>query len=239
MKPIVLAYLTLIVSLAAAGLAQADTEMYRVTFDAEWSAATHPTDFPATAHLSGLIGGSHTSAVTFWALGGLASAGIESMAETGQKPLLTDEVNAAITAGDAYALLSGGGINPSPGSVQYDFTMDSAYPLVTLVSMIAPSPDWFVGVSGLPLHDGNGWQNNVLVDLWPYDAGTDSGVTFDSANADTNPQDPIAQITGYPFTGTPRIGTFTFTIIPEPGTLALLVVGGMLALRRRKRTRNP
>ena len=32
---------------------------YNLTFNATWSAQTHPTEFPASAHFSGLIGMTH------------------------------------------------------------------------------------------------------------------------------------------------------------------------------------
>ncbi len=79
--------------------------------------------------------------------------------------------------------------------------------------MIAPSPDWFVGVSGLSLRSGDSWINELSVDLDPYDAGTDSGISYEDPDADTDPQDPIAQITGFPFTGTGPLGTFTFEFL--------------------------
>ena len=87
---------------------------------------------------------------------------------------------------------------------------------MTLVSMVAPSPDWFVGVDGLELFQNNQWRNNVVVDLLPYDAGTDSGATFTSADLVTSPHEPIAYLAA-PFTGSPPLGTFTFRILPGPG----------------------
>lgn len=194
----------------------ADVVEYEVVFQADWSAATHPVDFPGSAHFSGLIGGTHNDVVSFWNLGGLASPGIESMAETGSKTLLTNEVQAAIGAGAAYSVVSGGA-PPAPGSTNHTFDVSASHPNVTLVSMIAPSPDWFVGVSGLSLHENGEWLDGVVVDLAPYDSGTDSGTTYASANQDTDPQDPIADISnGFPFTGTPPIGTFTFNLITTP-----------------------
>lgn len=51
--------------------------------------------------------------------------------------------------------------------------------LVSFVSMIDPSPDWFLGVSGLDLCLRNcTWAESKIVDLYPYDAGTDSGPTY-------------------------------------------------------------
>jgi len=74
----------------------AATARYRVTFDATWSAQTHPTDIPGNAHFSGLIGGTHRSTVKVWEEGALASEGIQLMAERGrQTPLLDLEVGAA------------------------------------------------------------------------------------------------------------------------------------------------
>lgn len=45
--------------------------------------------------------------------------------------------------------------------------------------MLGPSPDWILGVSGLNLCLANcTWQENHVVDLLPYDAGTDSGISY-------------------------------------------------------------
>ncbi len=190
---------------------------YRLTFDATWSLATHPDQFPPNPHFSGLIGGTHTHEALFWDVLHEATAGIESMAETGSKTALTGEVQAAITAGTAGAVISGGGIGLSPGSVSVTFTVTPEFSRVTVVSMIAPSPDWFVGVASLPLLVGGRWVDEVTVPLAPYDAGTDSGASYTSANQDTNPAAPIVEITGPPLEvgGTvPPLGTFTFERLP-------------------------
>jgi hypothetical protein len=79
--------------------------------------------------------------------------------------------------------------------------------------MIAPSPDWFVGVSGLCLCEGNAWADSVIVDLFPYDAGTDGGTTYLSPDRDTDPPDPISRIEGSPFAVDGEVaplGTLTF-----------------------------
>ena len=42
--------------------------------------------------------------------------------------------------------------------------------------MVAQSPDWFVGVSGLPLLDAQGdWLSSRSLNLYPWDAGTEEG----------------------------------------------------------------
>ena len=84
----------------------------------------------------------------------MATPGMERMAEVGSRTTLQSEFQTAISAGTAQSVILGGGIG-SPGSTTTSFETSSAFPLVTLVTMIAPSPDWFVGVSGLNLRDGN------------------------------------------------------------------------------------
>ncbi|HEX9749680.1 MAG TPA: spondin domain-containing protein [candidate division Zixibacteria bacterium] len=191
-----------------------DTAHYRVTFDASWSAETHPQDFPATAHWSGLIGATHNSDVRFWQEGSLASLGIKDMAELGAKILFSNEIVDAISLGTAQYKLSGEGIAHSPGMVSLDFEISRDFPLVTLTSMVAPSPDWFVGVSGISLLDGDDWVDERVAELHAYDAGTDDGETYQAANAVSDPFVPIRQIEIEPFLVAgvvPSMGTFTFT----------------------------
>jgi hypothetical protein len=149
--------------------------------------------------------------VTFWAEGSLAFEGIKNMAELGSKTPLDSEVEAAIEAGTADGLLSGGGISLSPGSVELTFEVNVDSPLVTLVSMIALSPDWFVGVSSLSLLEDGLWVSSVVVQLFAYDAGTDSGVIYTSPDEATEPRANISQIIVSPFGVASSLGTFTFT----------------------------
>jgi hypothetical protein len=174
------------------------TARYRLTFDATWSASTHPDSFPNNPHFSGLIGATHNDAGQFWQPGGMASPGIENMAETGSKSPLTNEIQEAITSGWADTLISGGGIGVSPGSVSVEFTANSTHSLLSLVSMIAPSPDWFVGVHGFNLRPEGVWIDELTHSLDPYDAGTDSGMNYTSANLDTSPQAPITRLVSAP-----------------------------------------
>lgn len=222
----------------ASGRGLASTATYSVTFTGTWSQATHPSAYPAGAHFSALVGGVHNDQVSFWSPGGLASPGIEQMAEVGGTSLLSGEVQAAINGGNASAVVLGGGI-ASPGSTTTNFQVSSAFPLITLTSMVAPTPDWFVGVHGLDLRDGVGWMNQVVVDLFGYDAGTEQGTGFSLANPDTVPHQPISLLT-FPFTpGSPRLATFTFSLVssvPEPSTVGLFLSGATSALFwRRKR----
>ena len=76
--------------------------------------------------------------------------------------------------------------------------------------MISPSPDWFVGVSGMALYANGRWRDDVVVELLGFDAGTDSGTTYTATNAKITTHIPIVMLEDYAFAkGTP-LGTFHF-----------------------------
>ena len=191
------------------------TATYELTFTATWSADTHPQNFPPNPHFSGLIGATHNSNVVFWEPGQLASSGIRAMAELGSKGLLNSEVRQAIDAGTAFGVLDGPSIPRSPSVRKMSFEMIPEYPLVTLTSMLAPSPDWFVGTRGLALLDNGRWVDSMTVELFVYDAGTDSGPSFTSPNQATNPPENIFRIETGPFLVDGQVkpvGTFQFVL---------------------------
>lgn len=168
---------------------------YSLTFQADWSVVTHATNFPPDPHFSGLVGAVHNEQVIFWEPGQLATSGIEVVAESGSKSSFLDEINAVISDGRALSEISGGGIATSPGEQTISFEVTLDYPQITVVSMLAPSPDWIVGVHNLNLVDASGFIDSLEIDLPLYDAGTDSGSGYTSSNSDTQPPDTISLLT--------------------------------------------
>ena len=60
--------------------------------------------------------------------------------------------------------------------------------------MIGPSPDWIVGVSGLELCLSNcSWVTSKELFLYPWDAGVDGGISYESPDAPTKPFAPITR----------------------------------------------
>ena len=86
------------------------------------------------------------------------------------------------------------------------------YPLVSVISMIAPSPDWFVGIMDVNLCDAGKWRDiwNITL-LQPWDAGTEDGDMFNTTNYDSDPAQKITRITkdtaNTPFMGPNDIAT--------------------------------
>ena len=190
--------------------------VYTLTFQGGWTTDVTPDGVPTGAHFSRLIGAVHNASVSFLESGGTASAGVESMAELGGTSTLESEVQTAIDADPATALsvLRGSTDTGGVGATQtLNPTLSTAHPRVTLVTMIAPSPDWFAGVSGLPLLNTSGrWLRSHSLNLYPWDAGTAEGTGFSLSNAETDPKVAIHSIRGTGKFSTEQIATLSFEL---------------------------
>lgn len=169
---------------------------YKVTFQGLWSRRTHPKDFPGGYgdHWSDLIGASHTKEYTVWEYGGYSTLGVKQVAELGSPIALEREIRAQ--GGNIKTVITAPGLWPAVGNMTALFRTNRSHNLVSVLSMIGPSPDWCVGVSRVNLcTEDCSWEEMKVIDLYPWDAGTDSGVSFRSGNAPTRPQEPIHPIT--------------------------------------------
>lgn len=189
---------------------------YTVTFTGNWSVATHPTDFPTNAdHFSSAVGMVHRDGAILFEEGDLASQGIEEMAESGSNGTLESEVGDMISAGMARSYFSGGGLSTGMSERTFEIEVSSEFPLVSVVSMIAPSPDWYVAAENVELFTNSVFVETVMLEGLSYDSGTDSGSTFTSSNDDTDPAENIARIISAPLgngtTVDPPMVYFTFT----------------------------
>ncbi len=167
---------------------------YDVTFQGSWTTASTPGGVVGGAHFTTLIGAVHNDGVTFWRSGGRATPGVELVAETGGTSRFESEIEASSHAAAVIRQRIGQG---GTSSALFTVEVTADHPLVTLLSMIGPSPDWFVGVSGVSLQDdGGSWIGRRVIDLFPYDAGTEDGAEFSLNNPPTTPQGAIHSIRG-------------------------------------------
>ena len=234
------------------GTGVSSAAQYRLRLDLTWD-DTHPGGYPAGAHLSHLGIITHDAATSFWTVGTQASPGIAHMAVTGcidwpctsyaQFPSsLGDEVTPLIGSGvDNFVVVRQG--FAAPGVYDILFDVSAPFPYLTFVTMIGPSPDWFVGVSGLNLRPGGAWLNSTVSPFTIYDAGIKStkAFIFDPLGPNSNPQEPIHLLSSetdpHPLSSS-TVGNYELTLIdaqtiPEPTTLILFLTGaGILLLRR-------
>uniref|UniRef100_A0A8C7E3U7 Spondin-1 n=3 Tax=Elapinae TaxID=42168 RepID=A0A8C7E3U7_NAJNA len=177
------------------------TAKYRLTFYGNWSEKSHPKDYPRRAnHWSAIIGGSHSKNYVLWEYGGYASEGVKQVAELGSPVKMeeeirqqSDEVLTVIKAKAQWPAWQPLNVRAAPSA---EFSVDRTRHLMSFLTMLGPSPDWNVGLSAEDLCTKDcGWVQKVIQDLIPWDAGTDSGVTYESSNKPTVPQEKIRPLT--------------------------------------------
>jgi hypothetical protein len=189
------------------------TATYDISLTTTWNASEH-SSVPGNAHWSDLIGATHNTANEFVEIGENATLGIKNVAETGNNSAITTEINDAITAGSADQLLQDG-FSPFAAISSAGFTdlnVDENFPLITLVSMVAPSPDWFIAINSLNLRNdlNTDWKDTFTIDVFTYDAGTDIGTDYTSDDSAISPVG-VSMITGIPINGN-KMATVTFTL---------------------------
>ena len=180
--------------------AKLEPARYEVVFSSRWTEKDHPLDYPgpkfaglSVAHFSPIIGASHAPGYALFAEGAMPSPGLEALSEMGKHQPLDTEIKAAMAAGSVLALFENDApLKDHTQSLTAEVGVDGAHPRVSLVAMLAPSPDWFAGVKDVDLVQDGQWVAEKTVDLLPYDAGGDDGDTFRADDRDSNPKKPTS-----------------------------------------------
>ena len=165
---------------------------YQLTFTGLW---TNPQlAVPPSAHFTFFSGMVHNNKASLWQEGQPSSPGIEAVAETGSQYPLFTEVDSMIAKKSAMAQIN---IPPCPpnGFISRTVYCNSHFSYFSFASMIAPSPDWFIGVTNLNLYRNDQWLADTTIQLYVYDAGTEEGDVFAYNNPATLPQQPIQLLT--------------------------------------------
>lgn len=203
----------------ASAPAQTGPVRYRVEFTPLWTKDSFPFEYPDTSlihkpHFSGLIGTAHNSSYHLFAEGQMPTPGLERLSEMGKHDPLDAEIRAAIAAGDALALTESEPLKDFATTATAEIEVDGAHPMVSLVAMIAPSPDWFAGVADVSLQENGDWAASKTVDLSAWDSGGDDGATYLADDKDASPKKPTTLNKSRHFLkdGNPLpVGRLTFT----------------------------
>lgn len=186
---------------AAAECCACGAAEYRLTFYGNWSETLHPRDYPRRAnHWSAVIGASHSRSYVLWEYGGYASEGVRQVAEFGSPVKMEQEIrqkgDTVLTVIKTKAQWPAWRPLNMRAPPSAEFRVDRTRPLLSFLSMLGPSPDWNVGLSGAELCTSDcGWVRRLEADLVPWDAGTDGGVTYEAPNQPTVPQEKIRALT--------------------------------------------
>ncbi len=172
---------------------------YKVLLNLNWNSNDFPVDYPSDPHFSRVVGWSHNSNSSFFKEGFLASKGIKAMAERGEVSPLDIELDSLINTGIGHQSFVGNFLPNGTGVIELEeVEVTKDFSKLGLVSMLAPSPDWYVGAIDVELVDNNEFLSEMTVDLVIYDAGTDSGVSFESSDSLTFPQKNISKFVSSP-----------------------------------------
>lgn len=166
---------------------------YTVIIKSTWTRTTHPYQYPSGAHFSGMIGASHNAKYSIFAVGRRPTRGLERLSEEGKHSPLNDEIKAAIGQGNALEEFESGGLKNFKDSMVATVRVDPAHPLVDVVNMVAPSPDWFTGATNVNLIENGAWVARRTLTLPAYDSGGDNGTTYNAPDRDANPKKPTTR----------------------------------------------
>ncbi|XP_025414677.1 spondin-1 isoform X3 [Sipha flava] len=171
---------------------------FELTFEGLWSRHTHPKDYPDDnwqTRFSDVIGASHTIDYRFWEPDQVSSEGMNTIAQSGITSTLESELKSK--SDKIRTIIKARGISyPNvTGKTFAVFRVDQEHHLISVISFMHPSPDWFVGISGLELCLPNcNWITNKTINLYPWDAGIDSGVTYNSTDMPQVPRMTIKRV---------------------------------------------
>ena len=175
---------------------------------------------PADATFGSVAFATHDGTVSYFNAGEVASAGLEAFAETGSTELLVEEFAAQTNGANVYPKKNGGTFPQGATAAQvFGFHRASrGEDHLTFVASLSESPDWFVGARNIELRPGGVWIEELEVDLFAWDAGTDSGTDWDSADSATDPPAGVTSLKGVgKFSDTP-IAKLKITMLSPPSS---------------------
>ena len=199
---------------------------YSCKFTNRWSGARHPVMYPSDAHWSWPMLVSHNENYEMWSPGSFATLGVEKVAEvryvlrsilkmsfleipdtivakrfrlyeqTGSTHDIINEIQGAGSATGDYVR---GRVTFNSDTQEQTFDsiiMSSNVPLLSTITMIADSPDWFSGFYDFNTVAESGfWYRSFAIDTYPWDAGTEKGKKYKLNNQAEDPHLPIIQFT--------------------------------------------
>ncbi|KAJ8675243.1 hypothetical protein QAD02_011029 [Eretmocerus hayati] len=171
---------------------------YELIFEGLWSRYTHPEHFPKRDWLAVfpiIVGASHSPDYHFWNPYNYASDGLKELAVDGHTKKLELELKRDRASVSTLIKFRGANFQNKTAKSFASLRVDKDKHVVSLVSRIDPSPDWFIGVSSLELCQVNcSWIESRTLNLYPYDAGVRDGITYEDVQGLTVPTDIIQSL---------------------------------------------
>ena len=185
--------LAVALALAASQALAAGVAVYEIRVERSWSESTHPRDYPGDmAHFSPGIGATHAAGYRMFSEGGIATTGLEMLSQKGKTSPFDMEIAGAQDKGAVGSVFMLSPIRIAGGESSAQFKADDAHAMLSFAQMVAPSPDWFTGVTAVPLKRDGRWVESESMALVAWDSGTNDATTFQAAKVAVHPFVPIA-----------------------------------------------
>jgi len=145
---------------------------FKITFKTMWGKQNVNIGYPSDPHTGNMFLAVHNNNYNLFENGKYASAGIEQSSEFGLNDnLIKEAINNSKNIKQYYT----SPVLNTPGQTEFTVDASTIYPLFSFATMIAPSSNWFTGISSVNLFNV---PKNIDIPLYAYDAGTDTGVEF-------------------------------------------------------------
>ncbi len=176
--------------------------LYRITFQPSFTSEFHPIDYPNNAMFIKPLLVAHSVNASVYKEGSFASSGLKLYAEDGDSSALISEISSGGDTNITTIIQGTTDVGPTETKV-YNINVTPNTTLISFITKISPSPDWFLGVDSINiLNSDNTLVDNIGFKLYAIDAGTDAGDTYTSANSSETKV--IAIRTGLPLSAIPN-----------------------------------
>jgi len=178
--------------------------VYRLSLRTEWDEKIFPKQFPQwrpSAQWSKTIGYSHSPDYSpLYSVGSIVSEGVREFAETGatdtlEKEVAKDTIEKETVGNNFLDAIIAPPIEQGVGETSTNVFVDTNHTKVSVMTKIVPSPDWFIGLDSVDLCKEGAFTQQIIIEGFPLDAGTDNGFTFTSPNWATEPRGEVFRIT--------------------------------------------
>lgn len=199
-----LLFLTIAIISTSASALDSERVVYRVTIESLWNSGDH-VRVPNSAHFSPVFAVSHNDNYSLFSIGEGVSSDFEGVAETGNTSGVERTAKKSQTQGSVHMLVVTENQFVLRSQIQtFDIEVTKNNPVLSFATMIAPSPDWVIGITGLKLYEEEtGFTEFVGArNLYAMDAGTeagDIGGNFSTVNRETLPRERLSLLTGTGF----------------------------------------
>jgi Spondin_N len=179
--------------------AATEAAVYSCSMTNLWTSERHPALYPTgPAHWTRPLLTSHNSNFEMWSPGTLASEAAEDLAEFGSTIALRGLIE---NSTDTGMFVQGSDFDTDDVTTTSqtfdDLTFMPGFSLLSTMTMVAPSPDWFTGIYNFDaINQATGtYYDSFIIDTYPWDAGTETGSTYTISNPAEVQHVPIFQLT--------------------------------------------